>query len=197
MADYEMLKKELLNFLEQNLPNDLRYHGLDHTKDVLKVSMELASVYDLTAEEIKLLSTAALFHDSGFVHTYQGHEAASCSIAKEMLPDFGYTEDQIELICDLIMATQVPQNPTTQLQQILCDADLDYLGRSDFLETGRRLFEEFKSRGIVSDERDWNRLQVRFLSAHNYHTDFSKKHRESLKQIHLEEVKEIVAGYED
>lgn len=192
-----MLKKELLNFLEQNLPNDLRYHGLDHTKDVLKVSMELASVYDLTAEEIKLLSTAALFHDSGFVHTYQGHEAASCSIAKEMLPDFGYTEDQIELICDLIMATQVPQNPTTQLQQILCDADLDYLGRSDFLETGRRLFEEFKSRGIVSDERDWNRLQVRFLSAHNYHTDFSKKHRESLKQIHLEEVKEIVAGYED
>lgn len=197
MADYEMLKKEVLNFLEQNLPNDLRYHGLDHTKDVLKVSMDLASVYDLTAEEIKLLSTAALFHDSGFVHTYQGHEVASCSIAKEMLPDFGYTEDQIELICDLIMATQVPQNPTTQLQQILCDADLDYLGRSDFLETGRRLFEEFKSRGIVSDERDWNRLQVRFLSAHNYHTDFSKKHRESLKQIHLEEVKEIVAGYED
>lgn len=197
MADYEMLKKELLSFLEENLPNDLRYHGLDHTRDVLQVSLDLAAVYDLSEEEIKLLSTAALFHDSGFVHTYQGHEAASCAIAKEMLPRFDYTEDQIELICDLIMATQVPQKPATQLQQILCDADLDYLGRPDFLETGSRLFEEFKSRGIVSDERDWNRLQVRFLSAHNYHTDFSKNHRESLKQIHLEEVKEIVAGYED
>jgi len=197
MAKYDMAKKKILRFLEENLPGDLRYHGIEHTRDVLNVSLALAKEYDLDEEEVKVLSTAALLHDSGFVYTYQGHEEASCKIARELLPEFDFSEQQIETICGLIMATQVPQKPVTKLQRILCDADLDYLGRPDFEETGNRLFEEFKSRGIVANERDWNELQVRFLTAHEYHTDYSKNNRENIKQAHLKEVKEIVAGYKD
>jgi hypothetical protein len=39
--------------------------------------------------------------------------------------------------------------------------------------------------GVVSTEREWNELQVRFLSQHRYFTDTNKQNREPAKQEHL------------
>ena len=49
-------------------------------------------------------------------------------MAKEELPKFGLSEKDIELICGMIMATKIPQNPKTKLEKIIADADLEYLG---------------------------------------------------------------------
>ena len=65
-------------------------------------------------------------------------------MAREILPAYGLTRDQIDTICGMIMATRIPQSPSNQLERILCDADLDYLGRDDFYEIGGRLFEELR-----------------------------------------------------
>ena len=46
--------------------------------------------------------------------------------------------------------------------------------------------------GIVSNEYEWNKLQVGFLQKHVYFTNSCKKKREVLKQQHLEEVKNKV-----
>ncbi|QTN37973.1 HD domain-containing protein [Cryomorphaceae bacterium] len=197
MAEFKKAKEAILLYLEEHLPEHLSYHSLDHTLDVYQVCMELAGHSKVSEEDRELLGTAALLHDIGFVRTYKGHEEASAQIARELLPQFGYGPEQIQRIIELIMVTRVPQSPTDLLGRLLCDADLDYLGRSDFFVTGNRLFSEFKSLGIVQDEREWNHLQVQFLSVHHYHTDYSRAHREPLKQQHLEQVKEIVAGYVD
>jgi hypothetical protein len=86
------------------------------------------------------------------------------------------------------MATKIPQTPQTQLERILCDADLDYLGRDDFFSIGSRLFEEMKGRGFVESEREWNLIQKTFLESHRYHTAFSRANREEMKQQHLQEI---------
>ncbi len=88
----------------------------------------------------------------------------------------------------MILATRIPQSPVTRLDKILCDADLDYLGREDFYEIGGRLLEELKAQGVVETEREWNLVQKTFLESHRYHTRFSKENREGKKQTHIQEI---------
>lgn len=197
MADFEAAKKEILDYLEAHLPEHLSYHSVDHTLDVYAVAMDLAEFYGLSEHDRQILGTAAVLHDIGFTQVYQGHEKESVAYAKKVLPSFDYSDEEIELISELILSTQVPQSPKSQMARILCDADLDYLGRSDFFATGSRLFHEFKTLGFVKSEEEWNRLQERFLASHGYHTGYSNDHREPQKQKHLQQVREIVAGYSD
>jgi uncharacterized protein len=147
--------------------------------------------------ETLLVKTAALFHDSGFVsNVHSNHELASCVIAREALPDFGYSEKDLDVICGMILATKIPQSPVNILEEIICDADLDYLGRKDFEKIGNSLFEELKAYNILNDIKTWNKLQVSFLTNHQYFTRTNKGQREKIKRKHLSQVENLVGTYE-
>lgn len=90
------------------------------------------------------------------------------------------------------MATRVPQSPDGLLEKIICDADLDYLGRDDFFSIGNKIFREFMARNIVANEQEWNELQVKFLSVHNYFTNTSILLRAAKKEAHLKQVQQIL-----
>lgn len=190
--DFQAAKAFILHKLREELPRNLTYHGLHHTLDVCQSAKEIAQAEQVGREDLILLETAALYHDSGFTRTYQNHEAAGCDIARESLRNFGYSKVQIRKICGMIMATKIPQTPTTLLEQILCDADLFYLGRKDFYHIGDTLYREFLHQGIVKNEVDWNKLQVKFLSNHNYFTHTAINMRQAKKNKHLQEVKELL-----
>ena len=113
----------------------------------------------------------------------------TADIAAEYLPDFGYTPEQIEKIRGMIMATKIPQSPKNHLEEIICDADLDYLGRDDFFAIGDKLFAELNMYGIIDSENDWNKLQVTFLEKHNYFTKSAIKNRKAKKEEHLQLIK--------
>ncbi|MCF8257743.1 MAG: HD domain-containing protein [Flavobacteriales bacterium] len=185
----------ILSRLKSELPAHLYYHGPHHTLDVLAASERIGKLHGLSESDRQLLSVAAAYHDCGFLVTYAGHEAEGCNIARKTLPDFDFSETEIETVCEMIMATRVPQEPGSLLAEILCDADLDYLGRDDFYMTGQQLFKEWKVVGIAKDEQTWNRIQVKFLNAHHYHTPFSRKERTPAKLSHLKELEELVASY--
>lgn len=175
----------ILGRLRDGLPSNRSYHSYDHTLDVYRTAITIAAAEGVGGEDLDLLKTAALFHDSGFLMQDEEHEQGSCMIAREALPDFGYTTAQIDRIGVMIMATKIPQDPTDELSRILCDADLDYLGRPDFFRIGATLFSEFKHYGVLTTEREWNELQVRFLEKHCYFTRRSKLVREPVKRRHL------------
>jgi len=187
----EYIKSRLGNELKANL----YYHGLHHTEDVVNAAMMLADAENISANERELLRTAALFHDSGFLYTYKEHEVKSCDIARENLPRFGYTPAQIEEICEIIKVTKIPQTPNDKLGEIMADADLDYLGRDDYDIIANELYREFLGHGIVKNEEEWNRLQIKFFETHEYFTPTAKRLRYATKMKHLEKLKEIVAGY--
>lgn len=188
--DIEKAEQYVLGELDRKLDPTLFYHGLHHTIDVVAASAEIAALEGVAdAESLALLRTAALYHDSGFLTTYRGHEAAGCALARQMLPEFGYTAAQIEQICGMITATKIPQSPQTLLEMILCDADLDYLGRPDFDRIAATLFEELKVRDQVDDIPSWNAVQVRFLDAHAYWTDAQRQRRDAAKRQHLQQLK--------
>ncbi|MCE7064700.1 HD domain-containing protein [Dyadobacter sp. CY326] len=182
-------KAYIVEQLRWHLSDTLFYHGLHHTLDVVNAALHIAKLEGVTdAEQLTLLETAAYYHDSGFVNTYQGHEEASCLIARVALPEFDYSPEQIDIVCNMIMATHIPQTPKTHLEQIICDADLDYLGRADFELIATSLFNEMKVRNMVSDIDSWNQVQVQFIGKHNYWTQSAHDLRDALKQENLKKL---------
>ncbi len=188
--DYMGAEKFIIEKLRKELPATLHYHNTGHIEDVLQSTVNIAAHEKINSEELHMLRIAALFHDSGMTISQKHHEEKGCDLARQFLPNFGFSENQLQVICGMIMATRIPQSPKTLLEQILCDADLDYLGRDDFYETGGKLNEELRVAGLIETDREWNLIQKTFLESHRYHTAYSRANREELKHKHLLEILE-------
>lgn len=185
MQGYRTLRNQVLSNLETNLPKTLTYHALDHTLDVLNVCNQYIKREKLPIEERYLLRTGAIVHDMGFLKGATNHEEVGAGMAEVIMKNLGVSQKTIDKVKGLVMATKIPQNPQNHLQRIICDADLDYLGRLDYPEISQRLFEELKNMNVISTAQKWKDLQINFLKAHHYHTPFAIKNREPQKQIWL------------
>lgn len=182
----------MMSRLERELSPKLHYHNADHVRDVLNAALRIGKSEGVDSGGLELIGVAAVFHDSGFILDIKDHESTGCLFARDFLPSIGFSENEIELICGLIMATRVPQLPLSDWQMILCDADLDYLGRDDFFETGNKVYKELLEYGHNINGREWNEMQVRFLTEHHYFTRTSINERKSKKDLHLEQVKALL-----
>ena len=183
------LKAYITHKLENELSDKLTYHGLHHTLEVLRVCNQYISRLNIDAHDAYLLRTAALIHDVGILWTYSGHEETGVKYAYEILPEWGYTSTDLKKIKGMILATRIPQHPKNILEQILCDADLDYLGTDNFYTIGATLKEEFIAYKVIKNEEECDRLQVNFLLKHRFHTPFAKKYREPRKNEYLQQIK--------
>ncbi len=192
LRQFSDLQEIILDILEKGLPDYLYYHNVKHTIDVTSQAELIGIGEGVNDEEILILKTAALFHDAGHTIGYENHEHHGAEMAKKMLPDFNYLPEQIEKICELIMATQLPPEPKTKLERIMCDADLDYLGRSDFIPVSNTLYEELKAQDKIGDIDSWNKLQVKFISSHQYFTETANNLREVNKQKQIERIKQLI-----
>ncbi|MEZ5196275.1 MAG: HD domain-containing protein [Bacteroidales bacterium] len=190
--DFDGAKKYVFSRMKNELSRNLHYHSIDHTKDVMSAIEKLAEMENVSEHDKELLLTGALFHDLGFVITYDGHENASINLAQEILPGYEYTEDEIKIIEGLIRATEIPQTPTNHLEKIMSDADLDYLGRDDLFVIGQRLQYEWKLYGKVSTLRDWHKAQLEFLKKHKYFTDSARKIRDKKKEENILELEKLL-----
>lgn len=189
LIKFDDLEEYMLDKMERELPKYLHYHNLKHTIDVGIQAEIIGQGEGISDEEMLLLKTAALFHDSGQTIQTRDHELIGTRIASSILPKFGYSSEQIAEIQQIIMATKLPPQPTTLLQKIICDADLDYLGRSDFIPVSNMLYKELHEQNLIGSINDWNKLQIKFLTPHHYFTDTANKLREVNKQTQIERLK--------
>lgn len=192
LRQFTDLQEIILDKLEKELPSYLYYHNFKHTIDVINQAELIGYGEGVDDESILLLKTAALFHDAGHIIDYDEHEYNGTQMAKEYLPKYRYTKEQIDKICKLIMATKLPPNPKGVLESIMCDSDLDYLGRSDFIPVSNTLYKELKEQNKIGSLNDWNKLQVKFLSNHQFFTDTAKNLREVNKQMQIERIKKLI-----
>ncbi len=190
---FEEAGRYIIGLLNRELPDILCYHNVDHTLDVYSAAERIAKAEGIADSDMKLLLTAAWFHDSGHINGSPDHEKLSCAIARKALPEFGYSQDDIGCICAMIMATRIPQTPTDHLGEILADADLDYLGRDDFFDLSDKLYREFCQTGHVSSKEHWNEIQVDFFAAHHYFTKTARAERGTKKEYNLQLIKAELA----
>ena len=192
LIQFTDIQEIILDKLEKELPDYLYYHNVKHTVDVVTEVELIGWGEGCTDEEILLLKTAGLFHDAGHIIAYDNHEFFGTQIAREMLPKYNYTPEQVERICSVIMATKLPPKPTNLLEDIICDSDLDYLGRSDFIPVSNTLYEELKAQNKMKSLNDWNKLQVKFISGHQYFTKTARSLREVNKQLQIERIQSLI-----
>jgi predicted metal-dependent HD superfamily phosphohydrolase len=192
MTDFNGAEKYILQKLEHELPQSLYYHNLSHTLDVLEAAEHYGEREKINSEGLMLLRTAAIYHDSGFLHKYSHNEDASVKIIQEILPKYKYNHSQIDIIKRMILCTEIPQKPKTILEKILCDADLDYLGRNDFYMTGIKLLREWNENGFRTSLKEWYIQELYFLQQHEYFTTSAYKRRNEKKMWHLKQIKELL-----
>ena len=181
--DFEAARHYALQRLERELPPACVYHSLAHTRvEVVPAVERLASLEGVEDDALLLLRTAAYYHDIGLVRQRANHEAAGVRIAVAALPRFGYNPAQIRAIGGMIMATRLPQRPRTPLEALLADADLDVLGRADFIHRNQALRAEIEAFGAAVGDAQWYDQQLRFIQAHRYWTAAARALRDDQKR---------------
>ena len=181
-GEFQKVYSFVLNMIDKGSPSYLTYHNGQHTRQVLEAVEKLSELENLSGNDRFILSTVALFHDTGFLKKAENHEEESCIIAKEILPSYAYTQAEIDEICRIIMATKPGSLPADKLQQLMRDADLYYLGTDSFLERSGQLYNEMKYLGKVKNEKDWQQVQIKFLTSHKYYSDAAKQLLNKVKQ---------------
>ncbi len=190
---FSEVKELVFRKLKKELKPTLYYHNFQHTVDVCESVDRLADMEGVNGENLMLLKTAALFHDTGFIWRYENNEELACNFARELLVGFDYKTNQIEHICRMIMSTQIPQEPEDKLAMILCDADLDYMGRGDFFITALRLHREWSENSNMKITfKDWYLKQQSFIIQHAFFTHSARKLRDEKKAHNLTQVKELL-----
>ncbi|MCT4589189.1 MAG: HD domain-containing protein [Carboxylicivirga sp.] len=188
------LEDFILRKLENELMEGLFYHNKEHTQDVLTQIEIIARGENVNSEDLLILKTAALLHDVGFIVEYDNHEDNSISFAKEVLPTYFYEDYQIEQVVELINVTRVGSKPRNYLEKIMKDADLDYLGRADFILISDNLYKELNLHNGKMSMDDWNKLQYDFISNHTYYTGTARKLRQVNKERQLQKLKVLVTN---
>lgn len=191
--DFSGARDYIVAKLSESLPPDLYYHGTHHTiTDVISAVRSHADAAGVNGNDLLLLETAAYYHDCGYLKQYYFNEPIAVDIMAEALPGFGYSPDQIEIISRIIMATQLPQKPTSFLDEIMCDADLDSLGRDDFFITSHCLRLELAAYGQPTNIYEWYEKQLDFLQSHTYFTEAARGARGAGKKRNIEEIMKLL-----
>ena len=178
----------VVDLLKNKIPPFYYYHNYQHTLYVVDKAIEIAKKENCSEYEIDLVTTAALWHDTGFIKTYLNHEQESCVLATKYLPEFGYNAEDIDKICGMIMATKIPQRPKTKLEEIVADADLEYLATDAASEKAGDLFKEWKLLDPSLTDEECQRRELAFLKAHHYFTSFCREEKEPQKLAYLDQL---------
>jgi len=191
----QKVEEYVLSILNERTPTQNVYHSLDHTKDVVQASIEIGIKENLTPDEMEMIQIAAWFHDVGYIEKAEGHEEISAMYASNFLTEENYPSDRIGIVIGCILATKVPQSPKNKLEKIICDADLNHLGRKTFFERNDKFGTEIQNnRHHLLSEYEWITKTIDFVTRHRFFTEyailnFSEQKKENLRilqdQLHL------------
>jgi uncharacterized protein len=186
MQSNHSMKTFVSGLLKNKLSPFYFYHNPEHTLYVTEQAAAIGRAEACTAKEINLLEAAALWHDTGFITSYTNHEEESCILARQYLPEYGYSATYTAAVCGMIMATKMPQTPQNKLESILADDDLEYLGTAGAGEKAAGLFKELQHQDPSLTLSAWHDFQIAFLVKHHYFTRFCKENREWTKKEYLQ-----------
>lgn len=176
----------VFDLLKSKLSPNYVYHNYTHTCEVVEAVKKIGGKLGLSESELEPAIIAAWFHDTGFTESSSNHEDTGIRYAREFLLTHGYPESKTEVVAGCINATRYPQSPSNLLEEIICDADLSYLGTKEFGYKSDLLRIEWeKSEGKIYSEVEWLKVNTDFLTTHKYFTAYAKKSWDEKKSSNL------------
>jgi HD-GYP domain-containing protein (c-di-GMP phosphodiesterase class II) len=184
-------RQHVTEILTHQLPATLVFHNLDHTEGVAEACSVIADQSSLSDDDRFVLMISAWFHDTGYTSGHaEGHEELSIQIATRFLQEHQVDESLIQRVTSSIQSTRMPQSPITQVEKILCDADLMHLATQDFKAMNQLLKQERENLiGQKIPRKEWRKNNIQFLSSHKYFTEYGQQVLEPQKQGNLNELR--------
>jgi len=180
----------VVRIISTELPDEITYHSIGHTIDVVGSCLEIAKEQNIPEEEVEMLEIAAWFHDIGYTDDMTNHEERSAERAVEFLEERGYSREKMDTVTECILATRMPQNPQNKLEHIICDADMMHLAKGDYFKKADLLHKEIVvTKSCDISEKDWLKMNEDFLDQHCFFTDYARKRYESAVKENLKKVK--------
>ena len=186
------LKEKIFDDLSNILDENYSYHNLDHTKRVISAAVDIGSNYDLSEKDWRCLLNACLLHDYGFIESHVEHEKISAKLSSQILPKYGFSETDIQIINSLIIVTKLEETPKNLLESIIRDSDLEYLGSEDFIKISPLLKEEWINCKVVKSDSEFYKIQYEFISNHSFYTDFMMKNSLNQKRENIDYAKSMI-----
>ena len=189
----KIVDEYIRGLFRDELPDSIKFHDINHTlhptRGVVAVANKIAISENISEHDRELLIAAAYFHDTGYIREYDKNEPIAARMAGRILKLIGYKPNEIEKVQKMILSTDLECEPKTHVEKILCDADLDHLGREDFFELDGKLREGRRARGLdVSDDVKWYRGTLEIIKKHKYYTESQIKLREKEKQRNIKRI---------
>tara|TARA_B100001939_G_scaffold347024_1_gene367405 strand:+ start:1449 stop:2042 length:594 start_codon:yes stop_codon:yes gene_type:complete len=186
------LKEKIFDDLSNILDENYSYHNLDHTKRVISAAVDIGSNYDLPEKDWRCLLTACLLHDYGFIESHVEHEKISAKLSSQILPKYGFSETDIQIINSLIIVTKLEEKPKNLLESIIRDSDLEYLGSEDFIKISPLLKKEWINCKVVKSDSEFYKIQYEFILNHSFYTDFMIKNSINQKKVNIDYAKSMI-----
>ena len=181
------------DLFNDKLPDKLVYHNLAHTEDVVEVTRELGKQSEVSDKDLEILTLAAWFHDTGYIHKYNGHEAESVKIAEDFLSRHDYPAEDAKKVSKLIMSTVAGHEPEGLMESILKDADMAHIGRKRFFRKGELLRVELENiQDKPYDELDWEKKQYSFLVNNGFHSPAGKEEYDKRRVKNIKEQRQNI-----
>jgi len=183
----EKTESFVFELFKNELPDTIVYHNHTHTKRVFKSTKEIIENSEINVNDAEILMLAALLHDTGYTKTRDDHEDESAKIAEDFLKKEGADQKVIDSVKDCIMATKVANEPKTELDKILRDADASHFGKKYFNEASEFLRKELEINGIATfTPSEWLDENIKMLSKkHRFYTDYALKNWQPRKEKNL------------
>lgn len=191
-----LVKDHTIRLLSKQLPENMTYHSINHTLDVVNSALEIAEQQNLNEEETEIVHIAAWFHDIGYTQGCENHEQNGAKMAREFLLQQNYPERKIEKVEGCIMATQMPQNPSNMLEQIICDADMMHLAGHNYFAKADLLHKEIEKTKVCKiPESEWLKMNQDFLDKHCFFTEYARKNYQAAVKENLNKVRDRLQSW--
>ncbi|MDZ4823276.1 MAG: HD domain-containing protein [Flavobacteriales bacterium] len=188
-ARFDLARQHVSEIFSQQFQSEIVYHTYAHTLSVLLVLDKLCAEEKISDQHWHLLRLAALFHDCGFSVQGEEHEAHSAVLVSKFMMEHNYTEEETQLVKRCIMTTALVDEPDDLYEQILRDADLHYLGTTDYFRQADLLRKEWEATaGKVMSDKEWYSTNLDFFNQHSYYTASAKKLYDAQKEINFREI---------
>lgn len=201
MSIYKEIRKEaythVLELFTKSCEPSLLYHSFQHTDETIRDCKKILEEEPGVEVDHDLILLAAIFHDTGYLEKYEGHEDVSCRIAEEFLREKGMSEKNIATVKELILSTRSGVVPQNKAEEVLHDADYANITKKDFFERALLLRREWELKlNRCYTDLEWEKLQLNFLETHRFYTVYGQKKLEPGKAHNILKVKELIQKLE-
>lgn len=179
------------NLFKDKLSSVYFYHNFIHTTFAVQKAEEIMKHTEVSESDREKVLLALWFHDVGFTDcNAEGHEERGAVIMKDFLKKDNFSDEYIEEVSKLILATEKYHKPQNLLEMIMKDADFSHFSSPFYNDTAEDLRKEWElTGGPCFSTEEWNKLNVDFLkNKHQYFTDYAKTNWEPLKMKNVKKI---------